>query len=276
MMAFIDPGLKFIEKHDPIRKESDLFPYLNFLCDEAGILLEPPVDIDKIYNHFEIQSRTQPLWNELQGISDTHLGLVIINQDDSLARQRFTRIHELIEFLFSAQKNLFSIDEKKKEKLCDFGAANLLIPRNYVRTVLNEHGVSMDSASHIAKTCQASFTSSLLQVVSCLTSPSAVIFCREDSTLSGINSMRSLPNYYPRKIRVKWAIRSSKSHFPYIPNNHIIPEESCIHKTHISGGYIASEEILNLGNISKLCKVESKKISIKNEECTISLIQLLD
>lgn len=268
---FKNPGREFIEKYGYVSSKDDLSRYIDFICCEAKVSRVPPVNIEEIYNHFEIKFLTESLWDDTQGISDTNSGLVIINQEDPLVRQRFTKGHELMEFLLTEHEDLF--DNKKKEHLCEWGAASLLMPRDFIISTLEEHEFSMSTASYISEKCNSSFTSSLLRIVELSSIKSAVVMFKEFYS----SKERKENCKTSKKLRVKWVVRSSINQFPFIPNNCSVSEKSCIYNTYFNADYVVNiDEILMLGNFKNPCKIEAKNIYIGDEKHTISLIRLCD
>jgi Zn-dependent peptidase ImmA (M78 family) len=267
---FIDPGIEYLETNNVIQNQEDVLHYISYLCSKAGISHEPPVDIDKIYECFKIKCCTVSLGSEIQGISNPDSGLVFINDDDPIVRQRFTKGHELVEFLFSAQSKKIFIEDSRKESLCDFGAANLLIPERYVQNNINDLEINLSIASSISKVCNASFLASILQMVKHSKNPVIAVLCKKSNKPLEIKSKAK----YSKKLRIKWVFRSS-TNIPYIPKYKSISESSCIYKTYSSGKYSIAEEQLELSCFNKFCRIESDFFLINGEGHTISLIHII-
>lgn len=139
---FRHPGYTFIESYEegiPSCRKSlarCVAAYARFLRSEAGVETSLPVDVDRIYQTFGIRQGSLQVHEQLvgmEGFAADRLGLVFISTEGPEARQRFTKAHELVEYLITAlQGNAYNhvlrnyIEGSKKEKLCEWGA--VLVP----------------------------------------------------------------------------------------------------------------------------------------------------
>jgi len=145
---YCHPGRAFLSRHGMVQCEQDVFRYVQFLCQEAGLDDQPPIDLTQIYQHFGIPTPLRAPLEEQQGILvDSNNGIILIKEDDPLVRQRFTEGHELMELLFDAQAEASSSSclpawsEQHKERLCDRGAAALLMPESSFVPKLQQLGL---------------------------------------------------------------------------------------------------------------------------------------
>jgi hypothetical protein len=168
------PGYAFLHRYGSLQSEADLFEYVAFLQAEAGLGAGVPTDLSKIYQHFGMpEPKRVPLDVEQQGILlDSSRGLVLIRSEDSLARQRFTEGHELMEFLFDAQADVGEklgspswLTEDRKEMLCDRGAAELLMPRTLFYQDLQHLGLSIAVGKQLSSRYQTSLVATLMRMV---------------------------------------------------------------------------------------------------------------
>jgi IrrE N-terminal-like domain len=168
------PGYAFLHRYGSLQGEADLFAYVDFLRVESGLGAMVPTPLSKIYQHFGMpEPRRVPLEPDQQGILlDSNRGLVLIRSEDSLARQRFTEGHELMEFLFDAQADVGErlgsprwLTEEYKEVLCDRGAAELLMPRGLFLQDLRDLGVGISIGKQLAGRYQTSLVATLMRMV---------------------------------------------------------------------------------------------------------------
>jgi IrrE N-terminal-like domain len=168
------PGYAFLHRYGSLQNEADLLAYVEFLRIEAALGAGIPTDLSKIYRHFGMpEPRRVPLEPDQQGILlDSNRGLVLIRSEDSLARQRFTEGHELMEFLFDAQADVGEhlgsprwLTEEYKEVLCDRGAAELLMPGSLFLQDLRDLGVGIGVGKQLAGRYQTSLVATLMRMV---------------------------------------------------------------------------------------------------------------
>jgi IrrE N-terminal-like domain len=168
------PGYAFLHRYGSLQSEADLSAYVEFLRAEANLGAEVPTNLSKVYRHFGMpEPKRVPLDQDQQGILlDSHRGLVLIRSEDSLARQRFTEGHELMEFLFDAQADVGErlgsppwLTEAYKEVLCDRGAAELLMPHGLFLQDLQALGLGIGVGKQLAGRYQTSLVATLMRMV---------------------------------------------------------------------------------------------------------------
>jgi Zn-dependent peptidase ImmA (M78 family) len=253
-MTYKNPGKVFIEKHGDIESFQDILDYVEFLRIEAGIDKSIPVDLEKIFTHFNLP---QPVARNLPGqqglLVDADKGIIVVNSNDSISRQSFSLAHELIEILFSCLQwdktlggsrynvRLSGFPINTKEFLCDWAAANLLMPKHYIGEITNRLGLNFFAARTISTTCHVSFIAAVIQLIKVNENNVSVICWKmknkpsEEKLKNNYNQqtlfeMPQLPS--PKKLRVDWAIGSKNA--DYIPKNKSVDPPSLIYKTWVT------------------------------------------
>lgn len=286
------PGRVFIARHGLPESIDDVLHYTDFLREEAGLSDEPPVDLAAIFERFGMPA---PLYASLPDqqavLLDDEIGLILINEDDPVTRQRFSQAHELIERLFAAHEE--SRDEghpgarfqgRVKEDLCEQGAAALLLPRSSFLREVGRVGISLQAASTLANLYQASLLATLFQMVR--HGPGAhalVIWCyalkpeqerklppREQLSLFGAEFVPSAQE----ELRVWWATRTKGLTSWFFPKHKSIPRESLIYQAYNTGQPQSGKELVNLGQVRGTCCIEAKRIQVGAELCVVSLLHL--
>ena len=166
------PGYAFLNRYGSLQTEADVFHYVDFLRESARLSCRPPVDFTKIYTAFGMPIPLRVPLEDQQGILlNSSTGMILIRESDPIVRQRFTEGHELIELLFDAQAdvvrelNLPNWDEARKEKLCDAGAAELLMPKSLFRSHIQHLGTSMETARSLSRIYHTSLIATLIRIV---------------------------------------------------------------------------------------------------------------
>jgi hypothetical protein len=177
------PGYGFIQQYEhglpETRKELSrcVGAYVDFLLEESGQENLPPVDLDAIFDHFSLQAMEGNFKEASLGIEGANLaemGMIVFDSSDIQTRQRFTQAHELLECLIVAlEGNRYPsslesyIEGKKKERLCNWGAARLLMPIDLFHQYVCEHGIGIEAAERIARAFKTSRLATLRHMVNC-------------------------------------------------------------------------------------------------------------
>lgn len=288
-MAYRHPGEEFVLQHGRITNREFVLQYADFLRKEAGAEPIPPIDLEKIYAQFGMPTPKRARLPNQQGLLlSPEMGLILVNETDPMTRQRFTEAHELFELLFDTlpsgtidphRKGPFS--HGAKEKLCNEGAAELLMPAKYFANQAKVYGVSIALAQKLSKIANVSLTAALVQLSRVGPGHHAVVLWRMKNKKSDTNSAYSknqIPLFNmppkiqpPKKLRVEWSLRGPKS--PYIPNNKSIPEDCSIYSAWRDGKYASDIDYLDLGSKRGMFKCESLPFEAGGERSVLSLIE---
>jgi hypothetical protein len=293
-MSFVSPGRLFKEKQKTITNLEDVLAYAEFLRTAAGLGDNLPVDLDRIFAHFEIPTpKTAPL-PDLQGLLlDSQRGIIIINSNDPERRQKFTRAHELVEMLFkelSPGKELGNgwelkrpggFKEHTKEYLCNRTAANLLIPTVYVQQQISQLGVNFDCARSIADACEVSLSAALVQMAQQSSDGHFVVMWRMKNKPADIKNqpdtsqltMFGMQNTLPaKKLRVEWCLGGDKS--LGIPKDKSTDHSSCIHQAWETNSFTTGTANIALnGRSSTWYSSENMPFIMNDERHVISLMK---
>ncbi len=290
-MAFIQPGRLFIEQHGDVTSLEDVMGFVEFLRKEARLGVNPPLDLSRIYSRFNIPApKLAPLEDQQGLLLDPEQGIVLIKDDDPITRQKFTECHELIEYLFSAlpegkgwaTRQAGQFKAITKEKLCNQGAAELLMPRATFLPRVLELGVSFQTGRSLAKEYNVSTTAALVQMARLAPGSHAVVLWRmknkpteQRSSISPdqISLFEQTSNELPpKKLRVEWSLASSNA--PFIPPDKSVSESTSIYAAWASENFIIGTDNLNLGNTHGQFKCENQPFNNNGERFVISLLHL--
>ncbi|MBI5933845.1 MAG: ImmA/IrrE family metallo-endopeptidase [Chloroflexi bacterium] len=267
-MSFISPGRLYLQKQKTVSSYEDVLAYAEFLRTEAGLNDVLPVDLDRIFDRFEIPGPELVPLSEQQGLLlDHEVGLIIINSNDSEKRQKFTKAHELVEMLFIALPQGMElgggwrIDRPggfkglTKESLCNRVAANLLMPPSYIQEQIKEHGVNFECAKLIATTCNVSLSAALVQLARNSGEGHFVVLWRMKNKPTEI---RNTPNASQmtmfgeaatlpaKKLRVEWCLGGLES--PFIPKDKSTESTSLISQAWMTNTFTSGRERMTFDN----------------------------
>lgn len=284
-MTYQHPGQHFIQSHGLLTHQQDgdryVTQYADFLRRYSGIEATYPVDLDRIYRSFKMPVPYQAPLVDQQGILvNGDAGIILIKEDDSRVRQRFTEGHELMELLFDAhnqtaaeQSNAPTWQGPMKEKWCDRGAAELLMPQASFCTQIEELGMSFATARTLAKAYLSSFMATLFHMLDHTNGSHALIVWHW--AVSRTDQRKSDRTGEPptQKLRVWWCRRSRRWNGSFIPKNKSIARPSCIIDTALYQKPHRAIEYLTLEKTSLQYEIEAIPLRLADKNCVISLLQ---
>jgi IrrE N-terminal-like domain len=137
----------------------------------------PPTDIDKLSATLGVTSiRRVPLAVDGR-LRRTGAGYTIeVNRSHSAARQRFTIAHEIAHLILVRGGPLGSrrrgrrtpgkeLQDPTEERLCDYAAAEILMPSDWVWAFLSGRSPSLSSILEMARTCRTSLEAAAVRLV---------------------------------------------------------------------------------------------------------------
>ena len=293
-MSFVSPGRLYIEKQKTITDFEHVLAYAEFLRNESGLNDVLPVDLGKIFEHFQIpEPKPIPLPQQQGLLLDAERGIILINSSDPEKRQKFTKAHELVEMLFvelSQGKDLGrgwelrrpgGFKEGAKEFLCNWTAANLLMPTHYVQSEIKKRGANFDCARAIADTCEVSLSAALVQLARNSKEGHFVVLWRMKNKPTELKNksdtsqmtMFEVKNTAPaKKLRVEWSLGGSNS--PFIPKDKSVENSSLIYQAWEKNAFTSGEVNISIDNRNPAWfSSENMPFTINSERYVISLVR---
>lgn len=295
-MTFIDPGEMFVKTFGKVETANDVFAYVDFLRSEPGLDGLIPVDLDLIFHRFQIPDPIQkPLPGQQGLLVDSKNGIILINANDPPSRQKFSQAHELVELLFNALPNGKSLGngwmlkrpggfkESTKEYLCNWAAANLLMPPDYVNNQIKQYGINFGCARAISDECKISLSAALVQLARISSGNHSVVLWVLKNKPSEIkskvpdNQLGLFDNNKPepaKKLRVEWSMGSQSA--PFIPKDKSVEESSQVYEALRTGAFTSGKERLCLdGRKSAWYQTQNLPFNLEDEPQVLSLIEYL-
>jgi len=288
-MNFTNPAQLFLQRHT-VSSLDDIVAYADFLRQQVGVGAEPPIELSKIFTHFGIAPpKYAPLPNQ-QGLTIFNRGVptIIVNEADKETRQRFTEAHELIEILFSELPGDVRIDRLKenifgtrKERICQLGAANLLMPAESFFPKASQMGVSFHTAELLASEFEVSLIAALFRLADLFPNQAAVVLWKVKNKPSEIDKRMpkeqiELPGFAGTslpspKLRVEWSY--GKVYNTFIPDHKSVDPTSSVYSAWENDQFTTREESSPFGRYNRQIKFENKPVIINDEKCVLSLIR---
>lgn len=287
----VHPGRLFIEINGSIEGPEDVEKYARFLRTEAGIDGEPPIDLVVILRRFGVPTPKRVTLPGQQGLLlDPEVGLILIEESDLPTRQRFTEAHELLEMLFAAMParpdahghNVGNFPHWTKERLCDAGAAELLMPVATFLPRVQQLGVSFETARTLAIEYEVSLAASLIRMVVIGPGRHAVVLWRMKNKPSEIKrqvpknqlALLDVPSarIARQKLRVEWSFTGDQRLF--IPQNKSVSDDCRIRAAWRDRCFTAGPDYLDLGTVQGTIYSENQPFEVGGDWQVISLLHL--
>lgn len=276
------PGQAFLARYGLLRGEADVFRYVDFLRQESQLGDGPPIALSRIYQHFGIPEPIRAPLAEQQGILvDSNTGIILIKEDDPLVRQRFTEGHELMELLFDAQEQasrgsfLPNWNEQRKERLCDRGAADLLMPESSFVPRLNQSGLSLQTGRSLAALYQTSLLATLVRMVQYGRGSCVLVLWHYALKPSEVKQSRPTRVNPQKQLRVCWKVLTQDWMGGFIPKDKSIAPDSLISQAYTRGQPQQGVETIHFGWGALPCRVEAMPIRMGDRAYVLSLLHLL-
>lgn len=290
-IGYVHPGRLFVERHGRATEGSAVIRYAEFLRGESGLSDEPPVDLVAIFDRFGISLPQRVRLPGQSGLlANPERGLIFISSDDPASRQRFSEAHELIELLFAAQspgsttsrwhRKLFS--DTAKERLCEEGAAELLMPASTFTPYVDELGVSIETGQRLSGLYRVSLMAALVRAVRLGSGQHALVVWKlgwkpsEEEKLPNPDQLPLFPDYTPqpppRRPRVLWGC--SKRGGPFIPRDKSVGFETSIYESYETGSSRRGTDWLDLGTICGYCFSDSMPMTLDGQRHVLSILRL--
>ncbi len=273
-----------------IEDQDGVMRYVEFLRTEAALGVAPPIDLNKLYDRFQMPVPTRDQLDQAGILLDAETGLIVISEDDPKTRQRFSEAHEIIEMLIAAlpkgkgwhsrRNGIF--DPRAKENLCNTGAAELLMPKSSFMPRVRSIGVSYQSGRRLAREYDVSITAALVQMVRVGPGRHSVVLWRMKNKPTEMNNKvaatqltlfgENIADMPKKKLRVEWSFKSSNAY--HIPMDKSVPDDCPITAAWQNHVFTDSECMLDLGNGRSLIRCENNPLERDGETMVLSLIHL--
>lgn len=285
----LHPGRLFIERFSRVKGPESVKKYASFLREEAGLDSEPPIDLVAIFQRFDIPMPKRAALPGQQGLLvNPDLGIILIEERDRETRQRFSEAHELVELLFAAlpkRNDVYSRDAGNfkyapKERLCNEGAAELLMPAASYLPRINQLGISFETGRALSLEYEVSLSAALVHMAKIGPGRHAVVLWVMKNKPTEIRNQVSdkqltlfdisLERIASPKLRVEWSLTGPG--VPFIPENKSIPEDSSIYQAWRERRFSMGIDRLDLGSINGAFYCENMSFEVDGNWCVLSLL----
>lgn len=290
------PGHRFVIEEGipsaPSGLDSYIDQYVDFLRREATVNGGIPVPVVEILERFDVEYQTGEIEGDRQGFKFSGDGLpyqvVFIEEGDKETRRRFSLGHELIELLFEALNDgMLSLqmteacNGPRKERLCDRGAARLLMPEERYRDEVQSRPISFETASKLASMFEVSLLAALLRMVELTSRPFLLIAWHKKLKPTQKERQSSSQLSFPgmgqggpaKKLRVEWRRWTEEPSDQYVPTNTSVPDRSMIRRAFKEGQRLSGSERLKLGHAFEgTFNMEAMPVQLGKEQYVLSLL----
>lgn len=284
-----NPAIAFLRTRRDVTADELVEHYASFLLHEASAY-QLPVQLDRVREHFALPVRHLTLAADQRGFTTDDLR-IYLNADDWPTVQKFTLAHEFMEVLFFALKDgyadewmsdeVFTTLLDHKERFCDKGAAELVMPLPLFADLVAKQPMSFQRAQGIAAHCEVSLTAALWRMIEVDLVPMVYVIWRHtNSPTEFVPSQVGQGNLFgppeamdpPKKMRVHRVFAPPGT--PFIPVAKSAPIESSIHRAFAEDSATSGMEALDLVGVRGRYLVESRPFTADGERRVMSLIHL--
>lgn len=293
------PGYTFIQRYEHGLPETKkelaqcVRAYAHYLRRESGQADHLPVDMETIFNQFSLHAqpgafKTSAL--EIDGVNLADLGIIIYDSSDPFTRQRYTQAHELMESLVAALRgnqypafldDYFEAD--KKERLCNWGAALLLMPLQPFDNLVSQHGIGIAAAEKVSQFFQTSRFSTLWHMVNCYPRECGLIIWKrayKPTELPRVPDADQLAlwdsddQFGPgKKLRVQWVVFGPEiKRLIWVPKHKSIDDDSLIAQAEEGDVIKVGREHVDLGDLNGEFRMEAVPFVAGDETYVLSLV----
>lgn len=283
-----NPAHQFLNITNAKTPENVLEQYVSFLLNESNIS-GFPVELTRIFQSFDMETPKAAPIGESRGMYSPENGIIFTNMDDRETVQRFTIAHELMEMLFEgyevpvnwgSTKYQRQLTEDRKEKLCDLGAAKLLMPMEMFKPLVKDKGLSLRVGQGLASKCKTSLTATLRRMVKTDLEKCAFVIWKPmnkpSEFLPSQSKMQPLsenlkPKDPPEKLRV-YHVTPSQSLDVFIPSKKSIDENNNIYQSYESNTQTKGYDKLDLGTTQGTFLTENLPFKVDEKRQVMTLI----
>jgi Zn-dependent peptidase ImmA (M78 family) len=170
----------------------------------------PPTDLGALARHVGVDSiRCLPLAVDGRLVSENGRYVIEVNKDHQIERQRFTIAHEIAHLVIagpgflgcstiSSRSGPLSATDSVEEQLCNYAAAELLIPSEWVRSFLQDVEPRFPAIAQMARTCAVSLEVAARQLTEAGPWRCRMLWWRREG--EGFKAFRAFPAYDPRTL----------------------------------------------------------------------------
>jgi hypothetical protein len=263
--------------------------YARYLLDSSGAWALP-VPLDRIRTHHGFHRRSAPLPQRGFLLDDT----IFINSDDPLVVQRFSEAHELMESLAAALASEASSRlpsdvrvkfRRDKERWCEQGAAELLLPSELVFPLVPSVGLTLAESQKLSRLCQTSLTATIRRMLDADVEPCIFALLKEGYKKSqlvpsqvGQGVLWGRPEDWDPAAELRvWKRWCSKQTQIFLCLNESFSRDTSIYQT-LSAGVVGeircAHELLDLEHIQGRYHTESMLVIIDHSAVVMTLIHL--
>lgn len=283
----ISSAASFLDQQPDFKPSDILFRnFARYLLESTGISQLPgSLDLIRKRHNLNRHDRTLP---QSRGflLGDT----IFINSEDPDSVKRFTEAHEIMETLVIAIRPEIPAHsrlkfERDKEKWCEGGAAELLMPDELFFPLVKKQGINLDSSRQIAGVCQTSLTATIRRMLDSNLSPCIFALLQEGYKKHQIVPTRNGQGVLwgnssdwdpPAELRVLRYWKSPQVKTILIKNESFSHDNLAyqVFQSGIIGKVKTGQEILELEKIQGTYLTEAMLVTIENTASVMSLIHL--
>lgn len=297
------PGREFIHQYEcglpetPSELARCIKDYAKYLLESTDQGSSPPIELEPIFDRFCLSLSKADLKSdgaEIEGMNVAEMGIILYDASDRRSRQRFTQAHELVESLISVLRGnqyrdsvrKYIDQDEKKERLCNWGASQILMPPGLFNHHVQTKGVGIEAAEQIGKTFQTSRLATLWHMVYCYPRRAGLIVWKyapkpaDKKSMADPSQLSLLEEGYrhaPQKeLRVQWNVFGRPAKKYQVPRHKSVSRDSLIFQAYNEETLCQGRERLSLVNLEGEFWVEAAPFEVGTDTYVVSLFHWPD
>lgn len=213
----INPAELFLDNFRPresITLQEFIENYVQYVLVSADAYTFP-VDLEKVFRRYDLSLRKVPLVGQRGAVTEDLR--IFVNSSDPSEVRKYSQGHELMEILITAIKDhdAYWLDETQivdlfdnKEDWCEKGAAEFVMPMVLFYPLVQEYGISLESAFALSQKGRVSLIATIRQMIKTDLRVCALVFWHfAHKPSDDIPSSRAQLTFWnmdpPKKLRVR-------------------------------------------------------------------------
>lgn len=290
MQTPVNPATEFLKTPRHVSPRDLLRHYAIFVL-QSSDAYRLPVPLNSIRSRFALPVHHGSLDSAQHGFTTDSLH-IYLNADDLPTVQHFTFAHEVMELLFLAVRegaaddwmsdDLFVAVQQEKERLCETGAADLLLPAPLFADLVSQQPFSLAWAKRIAARCGVSLTATVWRTLELgLANALFVVWRFTHSSAQYVPSAVGQTNFFgppevmdpPRKMRID-RVLAPPGFDRYVPKQKSVEADTAVHRAYVESRATEGQDELDLGAVKGSFLVEAIPFLTNGERRVMSLIHL--
>lgn len=244
-----------------------------------------PVKLEEVISYYDLKEpKLEELGESVRGMMVKKDLPLIVNEADRETVRKFSLAHEIMELFwqhyedYGGTESLHypTLKDEAKERLCNVGATELLMPSQPFYHLTENKGLSLDSAKQIASICELSLTATLRRMVQMGIERSCFVIWHKakNDKLQQEAKLMEVEDSQKAERPLTVHLFAASPDAGYINHEATLDKDTHIYESFETNDTVKGEDYLNLGNPKGRFYTESFPFNGGDKKDVRSLIHL--